>query len=128
MGGPGFPGGSDTKESACDAGDLGWIPGLDPWVGKIPWRRERLPTSVFWPGESHRLYNPWGREKPDTTERLSLSSCSDSYTPLCNLDVFLLSQINYKCLVGGDYVLLIFVTSAVSSAWSTEDDYKTYNE
>ena len=19
-------------------------PGLDPWVGKIPWRRERLPT------------------------------------------------------------------------------------
>ena len=24
---------------------------LDPWVGKIPWRRERLPTPVFWPGE-----------------------------------------------------------------------------
>ena len=22
------------------------------WVGKIPWRRERLPTPVFWPGES----------------------------------------------------------------------------
>ena len=21
------------------------------WVGKIPWRRERLPTPVFWPGE-----------------------------------------------------------------------------
>ena len=20
---------------------------FDPWVGKIPWRRERLPTSVF---------------------------------------------------------------------------------
>ena len=28
-------------------------PGFDPWVGKIPWRRERLPTPVFWPGESH---------------------------------------------------------------------------
>ena len=26
-------------------------PGFDPWVGKIPWRRERLPTPVFWPGE-----------------------------------------------------------------------------
>ena len=25
-------------------------PGFDPWVGKIPWRRERLPTPVFWPG------------------------------------------------------------------------------
>ena len=21
-----------------------WGPGFDPWVGKIPWRRERLPT------------------------------------------------------------------------------------
>ena len=26
-------------------------PGFDPWVGKIPWRKERLPTPVFWPGE-----------------------------------------------------------------------------
>ena len=26
-------------------------PGFSPWVGKIPWRRERLPTPVFWPGE-----------------------------------------------------------------------------
>ena len=24
----GFPGGSDSKESACNAGDPGWIPGL----------------------------------------------------------------------------------------------------
>ena len=23
----------------------------ETWVGKIPWRRERLPTPVFWPGE-----------------------------------------------------------------------------
>ena len=27
-----------------------------PWVGKMPWRRERLPTPVFWPGEFHGLY------------------------------------------------------------------------
>ena len=27
-------------------------PGFDPWIGKIPWRRERLPTPVFWPRES----------------------------------------------------------------------------
>ena len=27
-------------------------PGFDPWVGKIPWRRERLPTPGFWPGDS----------------------------------------------------------------------------
>ena len=48
-------------------------PGFDPWVGKIPWRRERLPTSVFWPGEFQRLYSPWGHKESDTTERLSLS-------------------------------------------------------
>ena len=51
----GFPGGSAGKESACNAGDLGLIPGF----GKIPWRR--LPTPVFWPGEFHALYSPWGR-------------------------------------------------------------------
>ena len=26
---------------------------VSPWVGKIPWRREWLPTSVFLPGEFH---------------------------------------------------------------------------
>ena len=36
--------------------------GFDPWLGKIPWRRDRLPTPVFWPGEFHGLYNPWGRK------------------------------------------------------------------
>ena len=27
-------------------------PGFDPWAGRIPWRRERLPTPVFLPGNS----------------------------------------------------------------------------
>ena len=47
-----------------------WVRSLG-W--KIPWRRERLPTPVFWPGEFHGLYSPWGRKESDTTERLSLS-------------------------------------------------------
>ena len=38
-------------------------PGFYPWVGKIPWRRERLPTPLFWSGEFHGLYNPWGVAK-----------------------------------------------------------------
>ena len=49
--------------------------GFDPWVGKISWRRERLPTLVFWPGEFHRLYNPWDHKESDTTEWLSLYHC-----------------------------------------------------
>ena len=45
-------------------------PGLDPWVGKIPWRRERLPTPVFWPREFHGLYRPWCCKVLNTTEWL----------------------------------------------------------
>ena len=48
-------------------------PGFDPWVGKIPWRRESLPTPVFWPGEFHELYSPWGHKESEVTEQLSLS-------------------------------------------------------
>ena len=36
-----------VKNLPANAGDLG----SNPWVGKIPRRRERLSTLVFWPGE-----------------------------------------------------------------------------
>ena len=45
----------------------------DPWVGEISWRRERLPTPVFQPGEFQGLYSPWGLKELDTTKLLSLS-------------------------------------------------------
>ena len=43
-------------------------PGLDPWVGKIPWRRKWQPTPVFLPGESHGQRSlagcsPWGSQR-----------------------------------------------------------------
>ena len=47
--------------------------GFDPWVGKIPWRRERLPTPVFQPEEDSSLYSPWSCKESDMTEWLSLS-------------------------------------------------------
>ena len=47
----GFPCGSTGKVSAFNAGDLSSIPGL----GRSPWRRERLPTLLFCPGEFHVL-------------------------------------------------------------------------
>ena len=67
-----FPGGSAGKESACNAGDLGLIPGL----GRSNWKREELLTPVFWPGEFHELYRPRGHKESDTTERLSLHFAS----------------------------------------------------
>ena len=62
-----FPDGPDDQESACNAEDTGSIPGLrrSPWIEKIAWRREWLPTPVFLPKESHGLasYSPEGRKK-----------------------------------------------------------------
>ena len=34
---------------------------------------EQLPTPVFWPGEFHGLYRPWGHKELDRTERLLVS-------------------------------------------------------
>ena len=48
-------------------------PQFNHWVGKIPWKRKRLPTPGFWPGEFHGLCSPWGCKESDATERLSLS-------------------------------------------------------
>ena len=45
---------------------------FDSWVGKIPWRRDRLMIPVFWPGEFHGLHSPWAHKESDTTEQLSL--------------------------------------------------------
>ena len=41
-------------------------PGFNPWVGKIPRRKERLPTPVFWPGEFHGLHVVHGVAKSRT--------------------------------------------------------------
>ena len=50
-----------------------WETGLDPWVGKIPWRRKGLPTPAFGPGEFHALYSPGNHKESATTEQLTLS-------------------------------------------------------
>ena len=63
-----YPGGSDGKQSACNVGDLGSIPGL----GRSPGEWNGLTTSVFWPGEFYGLYSPWACKELDMTERLSL--------------------------------------------------------
>ena len=50
---------------------------FDPWVRKIPWRREWLLIPVFLPGEFHGWrsltgYSPWGHQELETAEQLSL--------------------------------------------------------
>ena len=48
-----FPGGSDIKNLPAVQES-----GFSPWIEKIPWRREWLPTPVFLPGESHVQKEP----------------------------------------------------------------------
>ena len=68
----GFPASSAGKETTCNVMRLEF----DPWVGKIPWKRERVPTPVFLPGEFHGQrslagYSLWACKESDMTERLS---------------------------------------------------------
>ena len=92
----GFPGGSDSRESAYSAGGLGLIPGS----GRSPGEGDDwLPTPVFLPGEFHgqrnefmslalvwwdehglisvvllllpNSYDPWDHKESDMTERLT---------------------------------------------------------
>ena len=69
-----FPGGSDGKESACNAGD----PGSTPGSGRSPGEGNGNPSGVLawkipWTEESVG-YSPWGHKELDTTERLHFHS------------------------------------------------------
>ena len=70
-------------------------PGLNHWVGKIPWSRECQPTPVFLSGEFHGQrslagYSPWGLEEWDTTERLTHSAAeSERFRSDCKARVFI---------------------------------------
>ena len=64
----GFPGGSDSKESACNGEDPGSIPGL----GRFPGEGKATHSSIL-PGESHEHrslagYSPRDCKKLDTAE------------------------------------------------------------
>ena len=48
-------------------------PGFDPWVGKIPERREWLPTPVFLPGKSHGQRSLAGYVVHGVTKELDMS-------------------------------------------------------
>ena len=61
-----FPGGSAGKEPACNAGDLGSIPGWEDPLEKGKATHSRI---LVW-----RI--PWGCKESDMTERLSLSPLS----------------------------------------------------
>ena len=74
-----FPGGASGEEPTRQRRRCKRL-WLDPWVGKLPWRREWLPTPVFLPGGSHGQ-----RRLADTVQfssvQFSCSVMSDSLRP-----------------------------------------------
>ena len=68
----GFPGSSDGKESACNAGDLGSIPGLGRSLGEGKGNPLQY-TCLENPCGQRSLggYSLWGRKELDMTEQLS---------------------------------------------------------
>ena len=70
----GFPGSSAGKESACNAGDSGSIPGLGRSAGEgigYPFQYSGRETSTDY------TVSPWGHKESDTTELLSLHSLKE---------------------------------------------------
>ena len=74
-------GGTSGKEPTCQPRRHGRRR-VNPWVGKIPWRRAWQPTPVFLPGESHGQrslagQSPWDRKELDTTEQLTHTTATE---------------------------------------------------
>ena len=87
--------------------------GFNPWVGKIPWRREWQPTLVFWPGEFHGQrslagYSPRGRKESDMTERLSHTHTKwINFVFMIFIFLMLFSHFNFSLLAS--YISLFFL-------------------
>ena len=91
-----LPGGAGGKELACQCRRCKRHR-FDPWVGKIPWRRQWQPTPEFLPGESHGQRSlvgcsPQGCRESDTTDWAS--------THMCALSILLISTSSYKRTAG----------------------------
>jgi len=78
-----------VKETACQCKRHGF----DPWVGKIPWRKEWQPTPVFLPGESHGQRSLVGY-KPQSHNGSNMTEHTRPGTVLSTGTLFDLLQLN----------------------------------
>ena len=92
------------EESACRCRRLEF----DPWVRKIPWRREWQPTPVFLPGEFSGQrgvagYSPWACKELDMTkQQLTHNICNILTERICELrtlySIFNMKSIKIKLI------------------------------
>ena len=79
-----FPGGSASEESACNAGDLGSIPGLgrSPGEGNSYLLQYSGLENSMERGAWQAIYSPWGCKELDMTERLPHTHTHFTYNVL----------------------------------------------
>ena len=92
----GFPGGSYDKESACNAGDMGSIPGSERSLEKgMATRFSVLAWRIPWTDEPDGLQS-WGLKESDMTEQLTLhTSCLTSSSRISSIFLFLCGDLNF---------------------------------
>ena len=91
------------KNPPANAGDT-----FDPWIRKIPSKREWQPTPGFLPGKSHgqislASYSPWGHKELETTEWQS------PHTVNGHLGCFRVLAIVYSAAVNTDVHLSLWI-------------------
>ena len=86
---------------------------LDPWVRKIPWRREKLPTPLFWAAEFNGLYSPWGCKESDMTERLSLHFTSIPVDPDPHQHLVLSAFWSAVIIIGEQWCLIVLMCDSL---------------
>ena len=74
--------GTSGKEAACQCRRHKRC-GMDPWVGKIPWRRAWQPTPVFLPGDS-----PW-TEEPGRLQSIGSHRVRHDWSNLAHMQALL---------------------------------------
>ena len=76
-----FPGGSDGKESACNEGDLGSIPGWgrSPGEGNSNPLQDSCLENPIDGGAWWATYSPWGRKESDMTSLSFTLFTTESY-------------------------------------------------
>ena len=96
----GFPGGSDGKESACSAGDLGLIPRL----GRSPEGGHDNPLQYSCLENPHGQrslagYSPWGCKELDTIKQLSTAQHMDSVPLIMTAGIYQMPRTILSCIL-----------------------------
>ena len=92
---------------------------FNPWVRKIPWRRNRQPPPVFSPGKFHgqrslEVYNPWVHIESNTTGCVHIHMYNNGFSSLSKN-----RTCRYLMKIIGNIILLIKVFFyKVKIAWT----------